>query len=150
VNAGRIAIALSVALGTGAVSPYALPTAAPATQLSPVRRAQEAAFLRQVKRNQTAEDMTANVAAHTGERVAYTCRIEEIDRPTVVVGQCGPDAEPVDLYLELPPGAWHVGDHVRVLGVMDRPATWSDISGHTYYYPFVKAVFVDRLRKENT
>lgn len=102
--------------------------------------------MRVVKRNQTAEDMTADVNAHTGEHVAYTCEIEELDRPTVAVGQCGPPEEPVDLYLELPPGTWRVGQRVRVLGIMDRPASWSDVSGHTIYYPFVKAVFVDRLR----
>ncbi len=64
----------------------------------------------------------------------------------MVVGQCGPDEEPVDVYLKLPPGNWRVGQTVRVLGILDTPASWSDVSGHTIYYPFVRAVFVDRLR----
>lgn len=102
--------------------------------------------MRSVKPNQTANDMTGNVLAHVGERVAYTCRVEEVTRPPVVVGQCGADSEPVDLYLKLPPGHWRVGDKIRVLGILDTPASWSDISGHTVYYPFVKAVFADRIR----
>jgi membrane-bound lytic murein transglycosylase B len=127
----------SSALAAGAATP---------APISAERRAQEAAFMRSVKPNQTANDMTSNVLAHVGERVAYTCRVEEVTRPPVVVGQCGADSEPVDLYLKLPPGHWRVGDKIRVLGILDTPASWSDISGHTVYYPFVKAVFADRIR----
>ncbi|HEY5350577.1 MAG TPA: hypothetical protein VIJ64_12615 [Candidatus Lustribacter sp.] len=122
------------------------PAAEAVPSLTPARRAQEAPFMRLVKRNQTANDMTADVPAHTGEHVAYTCSIEEIERPTVVVGQCGSEEEPVDLYLELPPGTWRAGQRLRVLGIMDHPGSWSDASGHTIYYPFVRAVFVDPLR----
>jgi len=118
---------------------------ASAAEMTPSRAAREAAFLRSVKPNQTANDMTANVLAHVGEHVAYRCEIEEIERPGVVVGQCGSADEPVDLYLKLPPGTWRVGERLRVLGVMDVPASWSDAGGHTVYYPFVKAVFVDRV-----
>ena len=123
----------------------AAPAAAALPSTTPSRTAQEAAFIRSVKPNQTANDMTANVVAHTGEHVAYRCVIEEIERPGVVVGQCGSAEEPVDLYLKLPAGTWRVGERLRVLGVMDVPASWSDAGGHTVYYPFVKAVFVDRL-----
>lgn len=126
----------------GAALAVLLAVASPA----PSRAAAEAEFLTHVKHNQTANALTADVPAHTGERVAFKCTIEEIDRPTVVVGQCGAEEEPVDLYLELPPGKWAVGQRVRVLGIMDRPGSWSDVSGHTIYYPFVKAIFVDRLR----
>jgi hypothetical protein len=124
----------------------ALPVAAPAPVMTPARRAAEAAFLRNVNRDQSADEMTDDVPRHTGERVAYTCSIDEIVRPGVVVGQCGPEDEPVDLYLELPPGRWRTGQVLRVLGIIDRPGSWSDVSGHTVYYPFVKAVFVDRIR----
>jgi hypothetical protein len=127
-----------------AISAFA--SSALSAPISAERRAQEAAFMRSVRPNQTANDMTGNVLAHVGERVAYTCRVEEVTRPPVVVGQCGADSEPVDLYLKLPPGHWRVGDKIRVLGILDTPASWSDISGHTVYYPFVKAVFADRIR----
>jgi hypothetical protein len=122
----------------------ALPNGSPAS-MTPSRGAQEAAFMRSVKPNQTAEDMTSNVLAHTGERVAYVCQIEELTRPGVVVGQCGPAEEPVDVYLNLP-GTWRIGQRVRVLGILDTPASWSDVSGHTIYYPFVRAVFIDRVK----
>ena len=137
-----LAVALVLALaGVAAAS-----TTGVAMGLTPERQAQEVAFMRSVKPNQTAEDMTSNVLAHTGEHVAYTCEISELTRPGVVVGQCGPDEEPVDVYLRLPAGNWRMGQRVRVLGILDTPASWSDVSGHTIYYPFVRAVFVDRLR----
>jgi membrane-bound lytic murein transglycosylase B len=145
VTALRFGLALTALVCACAMAAPA-PAAEPMLSLTPARRAQEAAFMRLVKRNQTANDMTADVPAHTGEHVAYTCSIEEIERPTVVVGQCGPEEEPVDLYLELPAGKWRTGQRIRVLGIMDHPGSWSDVSGHTIYYPFVKAVFVDRLR----
>ena len=113
--------------------------------MTPQRRAQEAAFMRLVKPNETVEDMTSNVLAHTGEHVAYICRIEELTRPGTVVGQCGPDEEPVDVYLRLT-GTWRIGERIRVLGILDTPASWSDVSGHTIYYPFVRPIFVDRLK----
>ena len=87
-----LAVALVLALaGVAAAS-----TTGVAMGLTPERQAQEVAFMRSVKPNQTAEDMTSNVLAHTGEHVAYTCEISELTRPGVVVGQCGPDEEPVD------------------------------------------------------
>lgn len=135
----------SIALAIASVAPAA-PAVVLAERLSPERQAAETVFMRSVKPHQTAEDMTANVLAHTGEHVAYVCEIEEITRPGLTVGQCGEDEEPVDLYLRMPSGTWRVGDKLRVLGIMDAPASWSDVSGHTIYYPFVKAVFVDRIR----
>jgi hypothetical protein len=128
------------------VAALALPAAAPGPVMTPARHAAETAFLRSVNRKQSADEMTDDVPRHTGEHVAYTCSIDEIVRPAVVVGQCGPEDEPVDLFLELPPGTWRTGQVVRVLGIIDRPGSWSDVSGHTVYYPFVKAVFVDRIR----
>jgi hypothetical protein len=123
----------------------AVAIAAPVPAVTPSRAAAEAAFLRSVNRDQSADEMTDDVPAHTGEHVAYTCSVDEIVRPAVVVGQCGPEDEPVDLFLELPPGRWRVGQVLRVLGIIDRPGSWSDVSGHTIYYPFIKAVFVDRI-----
>ena len=128
------------------VAALALPAVAPGAAITPARHAAEAAFLRNVNRAQSADEMTDDVPSHTGEHVAYTCSVDEIVRPAVVVGQCGPDDEPVDLYLELPPGKWRVGQVLRVLGIIDRQGSWSDVSGHTVYYPFIKAVFVDRIR----
>jgi hypothetical protein len=136
-RAACAAFVLCVAIG-------ALPSAVQAS-IAAQRSAQEAAFMRLVKPNFTVEDMTSNVLAHTGEHVAYICQIEELTRPGVVVGQCGPDEEPVDVYLKLP-GTWRIGQRVRVLGILDTPASWSDVSGHTIYYPFVRPVFIDRLK----
>jgi hypothetical protein len=140
-SAGVVSVALAFANAAAAAPPDTL-----AARLSPERQAAEATFMRSVKRHQTADDMTADVLAHTGEHVAYRCEIEEITRPGLAVGQCGALEEPVDLYIEMPPGTWRVGETLRVLGIMDAPASWSDVSGHTIYYPFVKAMFVDRIR----
>ncbi len=136
-------LALSIAaLTIGFTTSAAL--AQPAPKLSPERRAQEAAFMKSVKPNQTPNDMTANVLAHVGERVAYMCEIEELTRPGVLVGSCGSDEEGVNVYIKMG-GKWREGDKFRVLGILDTPASWSDVSGHAVYYPFIKAVFVDRL-----
>jgi hypothetical protein len=135
------------AFGGAAVGPTAKEPSVtdPIPNISADRRAKEAAFMRTVRPNLTANEMTSDVLSYVGNRVAFICSIEERTRPGVVVGQCGTEGEPVDLYLKLP-GTWRTNDRVRVLGTMDTPATWSDVGGHTVYYPFVKAQFVDRLR----
>ena len=79
------------------------------------------------------------LTAFAGTHVAYTCDVDVIVRPGVILGQCGSEAEPLDLFVELPTAKLHVGQRLRVLGIMDRPASWADISGHTVYYAFVKA-----------
>jgi hypothetical protein len=148
---GRAARALLVACafvvaGAGADAAVKPPAVTdPIPYLAPERRAKEAAFVRTVKPNLTANAMTSDVLGHVGDRVAFICEIEELTRPGVVVGQCGSAAEPVDLYLELP-GTWREHDTLRVLGTMDAPSSWSDVGGHTIYYPFVNVVFADRLR----
>jgi hypothetical protein len=117
----------------------------PIPDLPAARRAQEAAFLRTVDPLLTADRMTSDVLAYVHAHVAFICEVEELTRPGVVVGQCGTEGEPVDLYLKLP-GTWHKNEKLRVLGIMDTPASWSDVDGHTIYYPFVRAVYVDRLQ----
>jgi hypothetical protein len=114
--------------------------------MTPERRAREAAFMRLVKPNQTPNDMTADVLAHVGEHVAYSCEVAEMTRPGVLVADCGSEQEGVDLYVKMPTEHWRVGDKLRVYGVLDTPASWSDAGGHTVYYPFIRAVYVDRLR----
>jgi len=122
----------------------ALPVAALADGQS--RPAQEAAFMRTVNVHDTAYVVTGDLPAYAGRHVAYTCDVDVVVRSGVILGQCGSEAEPMDLFVELPTGGLHAGDRLRVLGVMDRPASWSDITGHTVYYAFLKAVFVDRVR----
>jgi hypothetical protein len=144
-----VAIAAAIALmlfGIAAGAAVREPSVTePVPNLSSARRAKEAVFMRTVKPNLTANEMTSDVLGHVGDRVAFICTIEEITRPGVVVGQCGSEGEPVDLYLKLP-GTWRAKDRVRVLGSMDTPASWSDVGGHTIYYPFVNVVFADRIR----
>lgn len=147
-NAARALVAAFAFAAAGgganaAVKPLAVTD--PIPYLAPDRRAKEAAFMRTVRPNLTADAMTSNVLGHVGERVAFICEIEELTRPGVVVGQCGSEGEPVDLYLELA-GTWRVHEKLRVLGTMDTPSSWSDVGGHTIYYPFVNVGFADRLR----
>ena len=149
-NAGALCVfAAASALLTCGAGAQALSKAPAVTDpipyLSAERRAKEAAFIRTVKPNLTADAMTSDVLGHVGDRVAFICEIEELTRPGVVVGQCGSEGEPVDLYLKLP-GSWREHERVRVLGTMDTPSSWSDVGGHTIYYPFVNVIFADRLR----
>jgi hypothetical protein len=37
------------------------------------------------------------------------------------------------------------GQRFRVIGEMETPSMWVDVSGHPWYTGFVKARFVDRL-----
>ena len=136
------ALAIAGARADGAAKPLSVTD--PIPYLSADRRTQEATFMRTVKPNLTANHMTSDILGHVGDRVAFICEIEELTRPGVVVGQCGSDGEPVDLYLKMP-GTWHEHETVRVLGTMDTPSSWSDVGGHTIYYPFVKVVFADRI-----
>ena len=132
--------------GVAAGAAVRVPSVAdPVPNISADRRAKEASFMHNVRPNLTANEMTSDVLGHVGDRVAFICTIEELTRPGVVVGQCGTEGEPVDLYLKLP-GTWRSNERVRVLGTMDTPASWSDVGGHTIYYPFVNVVFADRIR----
>ena len=119
----------------------------PATAAThPTRGEQEAAFLRTVDVRNTANVVTGDLTTSVGTHVDYRCDVDRIVRSGVILGQCGGEAEPMDLFVELPTSHLREGDHLRILGVMERPASWSDITGHTVYYAFVRAVFVDRVK----
>jgi hypothetical protein len=49
------------------------------------------------------------------------------------------------LFVKFPTEHLRMGERLRVLGVMEAPATWVDVTGHSVYYAFVRAVFVDPL-----
>ncbi len=110
------------------------------------RAAQEARFLRSVDRQNTANLVTGDLSYYTGSHVAYTCDVDTIVRPGVILGQCGSEAEPIDLFVRLSTAHLRTGDRLRVLGIMEQPASWADVMGHTVYYAFLRAVFVDRVR----
>ncbi len=120
------------------------PATAAARPLS--RAAREAAFVRSVDPAKSANFVTSDLRYYTGTHVNYTCEIETIVRPGVVLGQCGSEAEPIDLFVRLSTAGRHVGDRLRVLGIMEAPASWADVTGHTVYYAFLQAVFVDPVR----
>jgi hypothetical protein len=106
--------------------------------------AREAAFMRTVDRMKTAYVVTGDLVRYAGTHVAYTCDVERIVQPGVMLGDCGTAAEPMDLFVHIATGRLHAGERLKILGVMEPPATWTDISGHTVYYAFMKAVFVER------
>ncbi len=93
-----------------------------------------------------ANAITGDLPHQAGRAVAYYCGVETIVKPGVIIGQCGPDQETVDVFVKLPTGKLKVDDRLRVLGVVETPAQWSDITGHTVYYAIVRAVYVDRLK----
>jgi len=101
--------------------------------------------MRTVNPRNTANRVTGDLPYYAGTHVAYTCTVDEIVQAGLILGQCGPEAEPVDLYVKLPTQQLRVGQRLRVLGILERPVPWTDIFGHTVYYAFVKAVFVDKL-----
>ncbi len=146
-----MAVLLALAAGRTALALGAPATPAPqsahGTPMPASRHAQEMAFARHIAVDRTANVVTGNVPYYTGMHVGYTCEVDDIITAAVLVGQCGRDEEPVDLYIEMPTPGWHLHDHFRLLGVIDRPGSWADVTGHTIYYPFIKAVFVDRLPK---
>jgi hypothetical protein len=107
-------------------------------------RLQEAAFLRTVDRHNTANVVTADLPRYAGTHVAYLCDVDKVVRAGLILGECGSTAEPLDLFIHLPTAGLHDGERLRVLGVMEPPAMWTDITGHTVYYAFIKARFVDR------
>jgi hypothetical protein len=105
----------------------------------------EAAFLRTVNPRNTANVVTGDLSAYAGTHVAYTCVVDAIVREDVILGQCGSEAEPMDLFVRLPTAHLRFGERLRVLGILERPASWADITGHTVYYAFLRAVHVDHL-----
>lgn len=109
------------------------------------RAAQEARFARTVDRRDTANVITGDLSYYTGRHVEYACEVDSIVRPGVILGQCGSEAEPIDLFVRLPTGHLHAGDRLHVLGIMESPVSWSDVTGHLVYFAFLRAVFVDPL-----
>jgi hypothetical protein len=112
----------------------------------PSRAVQEARFLRSVDPQKSANLVTGDLSFYTGSHVDYECSVDTIVRPGTILGQCGSEAEPIDLFVRLPTAHLRVGERLRILGVMDAPASWTDVTGHTVYYAFLHAVFVDSLR----
>jgi hypothetical protein len=104
----------------------------------------EAAFLRTVDRHNTAYVVTGDLVRFTGTHVAYDCGIDSIVQKGLTLSDCGTEAEPMDLFVRMPTAGIHVGERVRVLGVIERPAQWTDLMGHTVYYAFLKALYVER------
>jgi len=138
------AVMLGAALALAAPSAACAQSSAPAEKV-PSRSVQEARFLRSVDRQNTASRVTGDLSNYTGSRVAYVCAVDEIVRPGIILGQCGADAEPMDLFVKLPTQHVRMGERFRVLGIMEAPATWADVTGHTVYYAFLRAVFVDPI-----
>ena len=93
----------------------------------------------------TANDVTANLPGNIGKRVAFLCDVNVVVDAGTIIGQCGKDIEPVDLYVHLATKGLRVGQRLRVLGEMEAPSQWVDVRGHTWYTGFVRARFVDRL-----
>ena len=91
--------------------------------------------------------MTANLRGVVGKRVAFVCEIVSIVDRGTMIGQCGKEIEPVDIYVHMPTVHEKTGERVRVLGEMETPAMWVDVSGHPWYTAFVKARFVDHLSR---
>jgi hypothetical protein len=139
------AVTLGIALTLAAPS-AARAQSTPSAEKALSRSVQEAHFLRLMDRQNTASRVTADLSRYTGSRVAYVCAVDGIVRPGIILGQCGPDAEPMDLFLKLPTQHLRLGERLRFLGVMEEPATWADVTGHTVYFAFVRAIFVDPIR----
>ncbi len=135
-----LAFALVVCAGFA----LAKPGAATQTKKSETLAVREAAFMRTVDRQKTAYVVTGDLVHYAGTHVAYTCEVDRIVQPGVILGDCGTEAEPMDLFVHIATGRLHAGERLKILGVMEPPATWTDISGHTVYYAFMKAVFVER------
>jgi hypothetical protein len=131
----------AAAVTIGVALALAAPSAAHAQSTAPA----EKALSRSVDRQNTASRVTADLSSYTGSRVAYVCAVDGIVRPGIILGQCGTDAEPMDFFVKLPTQHVRMGERFRVLGIMEAPATWADVTGHTIYYAFLRAVFVDPI-----
>lgn len=102
--------------------------------------------MRSVDPHKTANAVTGDLSAYAGTHVAYTCEVDQVIRDGVILGQCGPEEEPVDLFVHIATKHLHHGEKYRILGIIERPAEWTDIYGHTVYYAFLNAVFVDPVK----
>lgn len=104
----------------------------------------ERAYLRTVT-SLTANDVTANLRGVVGKRVAFVCEIVSVVDRATMIGQCGKDEEPIDIYVHMPTAGARAGQKYRVIGEMETPAVWVDVVGHPWYTGFVKARFFDKL-----
>jgi hypothetical protein len=136
-----LAVALAACAGRAAWAQQA----PGAESIARSRAAQEARFLRTVDRQDTANLVTGDLAYYTGRHVDYQCNVDSVVRPGVILGQCGSEAEPIDLFVRLPTTDLHAGNRLRILGVMESPVSWTDVTGHNVYFAFLRAIFVDRL-----
>jgi hypothetical protein len=130
-------LAMAIAAGAVGVPPVRANTL-------PRPQAAERAYLRTVT-PLTADQVTSNLRGVVGKHVSFVCEIVSIVNPQTMIGQCGKEIEPVDLYVHMPTAGTHAGERFRVTGEMESPGFWVDVTGHTWYTPFVKARFVDRV-----
>jgi hypothetical protein len=137
-NARRAASILCLALV------WAASCAPPAGAQDRSLEAREADFLRTVDPHNTAYVVTGDLVRFAGTHVAYVCGIDSMVQRGLVLADCGTEAEPMDLFVHLPTAGLHVGERLRILGVIERPAQWTDLMGHTVYYAFMKALYVKR------
>jgi len=137
-NARRAASILCLALV------WAASCAPPAGAQERSLEAREADFLRTVDPHNTAYVVTGDLVRFAGTHVAYVCGIDSMVQRGLVLADCGTEAEPMDLFVHLPTAGLHVGERLRILGVIERPAQWTDLMGHTVYYAFMKALYVKR------
>lgn len=93
----------------------------------------------------SAHDVTGNLRGDVGKHVRFTCAVATIVDRGSIVGQCGETYEPVNLYVHLATAGLKKGDRLRVMGEMEPPAVWVDITGHPWYTGFIHARYVDRL-----
>jgi hypothetical protein len=131
-----------------AATAAAVPVAKATPHLSRAR--QEAIFARSINRENTADRVTGDLSAFAGAHVRYDCDVEDVVGPHTILGQCGADVEPVDLFINMPPMRLHKGDRWRILGTLLEPVPTTDIGGHTVFYAFVQAMFVDPAPPEAT
>jgi hypothetical protein len=128
-----------MAIAVGAVG-----VAGASAKTRPRPSAAERTYLRTVT-PLTADQVTANLRGVVGKHVSFVCEIVSIVNAQTMIGQCGKEIEPVDLYVHMPTAGTHAGERFRVIGEMESPGFWVDVTGHTWYTPFVKAHFVDRV-----
>ena len=92
-----------------------------------------------------AHEITGHLFKYTGTHVNFVCTVASIVHSDTMITQCGRANEPVDLYVIGATAGLHVGSKLRVLGEMMVPGQWTDVTGHTWLTPFVKAHFIDRF-----
>jgi hypothetical protein len=132
----------TVAMALALAAQLAHPGSAGAS--TPPESAAERAFARTAS-TMNAHEITGNLARYTGTHVNFHCTVTAIVDSETMIGQCGRDNEPVDLYVMTRTAGLRIGRKVRVLGEMLVPSQWTDVTGHTWYTPMVKADFLDRF-----